>query len=118
MMYGMSGSRLKNDEFYSYDKMGNITSLYRLEEAGTVNGLDIHYRGNQLLKVTDDNKSFHGTYDFAIYPDLADSEQEYYYDGNGLSLIHILYIQYWHKMERNFQLIRLRRGYSTVRSAE
>ncbi len=83
MMYGMSGSRLKNDEFYSYDKMGNITSLYRLEEAGTVNGLDIHYRGNQLLKVTDDNKSFHGTYDFAIYPDLADSEQEYYYDGNG-----------------------------------
>ena len=33
MMYGMSGSRLKNDEFYSYDKMGNITSLYRLEEA-------------------------------------------------------------------------------------
>ena len=83
MMYGMSGSRLKNDEFYSYDKIGNITSLYRLEEAGTVNGLDIHYRGNQLLKVTDDNKSFHGTYDFAIYPDLADSEQEYYYDGNG-----------------------------------
>ena len=58
-------------------------SLYRLEEAGTVNGLDIHYRGNQLLKVTDDNKSFHGTYDFAIYPDLDDSEKEYYYDGNG-----------------------------------
>lgn len=83
MMYGMNGNRMQNDEFFGYDKMGNITSLLRLEEPGSVNDLDIHYRGNQLLKVTDRDHSFPGSYDFAIYPDLADSEQEYYYDSNG-----------------------------------
>ena len=83
MMYGVHGSRMRNDEFFDYDKMGNITSLLRLEESGSVNDLDIHYRGNQLLKVTDGNHSFPATYDFAIYPDLVDHEQEYYYDSNG-----------------------------------
>lgn len=83
MMYGINGNRMQNDEFFGYDKMGNITSLLRLEEPGSVNDLDIHYRGNQLLKVTDKDHSFPGSYDFAIYPDLADSEQEYYYDSNG-----------------------------------
>ena len=83
MMYGVNGSRMRNDEFFDYDEMGNITSLLRLEESGSVNDLDIHYRGNQLLKVTDGNHSFPATYDFAIYPDLVDHEQEYYYDSNG-----------------------------------
>ena len=63
-MYGVNGSRMRNDEFFDYDKMGNITSLLRLEESGSVNDLDIHYRGNQLLKVTDGNHSFPATYDF------------------------------------------------------
>ena len=83
MMYGVNGNRMKNDEFFEYDKMGNITSLLRLEEPGSVNDLDIHYNGNQLLKVTDRDHGFSGNYDFAIYPDLADREQEYHYDGNG-----------------------------------
>ena len=39
MMYGVNGSRMRNDEFFDYDKMGNITSLLRLEESGSVNDL-------------------------------------------------------------------------------
>ena len=37
--------------------------------------------------MTDGNHSFPATYDFAIYPDLVDHEQEYYYDSNGNEML-------------------------------
>lgn len=49
MMYNYEGNKyLRFKEEFGYDKMGNITSLYRTTPKGDVNVLSLSYNGNKL----------------------------------------------------------------------
>ena len=72
---------------YTYDCMGNITSLKRngLQDGGTygpVDNLTLSYDGNRLTSVKDrvTDPTYNNAWNFA---DGADSSQEYEYDENG-----------------------------------
>lgn len=73
---------------YSYDKMGNISSLYRYglvmkpDIYAPMDRLSITYNGNQLKRVTDNGGDplYSGAYNFV---DGADLLIEYVYDENG-----------------------------------
>lgn len=72
---------------YSYDCMGNITSLSRnglLDDGsyGLIDDLTLTYDGNQLMAVSDDgdDPSYNNAWNFM---DGSDSEIEYEYDANG-----------------------------------
>ena len=69
-------------EFYTYDRMGNITQLMRDHRKSHVNALYATYSGNQLLKIHDGGLP-NTDYAYQTYPDLSDAEQEYYYDAEG-----------------------------------
>lgn len=62
--------------------MGNITQLFRDHLKMHVGALFATYSGNQLVKVFDGGVQ-NTDYDYPNYPDLADEEQEYFYDSNG-----------------------------------
>ena len=72
---------------YSYDCMGNITSLSRnglLDDGsyGLIDDITLTYDGNQLMAVSDDGDA--PTYNNAWnFMDGSDSEIEYEYDANG-----------------------------------
>ena len=61
---------------YSYDKMGNITSLKRYD-VSLVDNLTLTYNGNQLTKVED---AANNTFGFA---NGANAATEYFYDSHG-----------------------------------
>ena len=72
---------------YSYDRMGNITSLqrYGLQDNNTyglVDNLTLTYDGNQLVKADDDatDPTYAGAFNFV---DGTDTTTEYEYDQNG-----------------------------------
>ena len=72
---------------YSYDCMGNITSLSRnglLDDGsyGLIDDLMLTYDGNQLMAVSDDgdDPTYNNAWNFM---DCSDSEIEYEYDANG-----------------------------------
>lgn len=72
---------------YSYDCMGNITSLSRnglLDDGsyGLIDDLTLSYDGNQLMAVSDDgdDPTYNNAWNFM---DGSDSEIEYEYDANG-----------------------------------
>ena len=72
---------------YSYDCMGNITSLSRnglLDDGsyGLIDDLTLTYDGNQLMAVSDDgdDPTYNNAWNFM---DGSDSEIEYEYDANG-----------------------------------
>ena len=75
------------NEQFSYDLMGNVTSIRRNGKIsgstyGCVDDLVLTYTGNQLKKVTDTGRD--GTYSGAFdFEDGADEEIEYEYDKNG-----------------------------------
>ena len=75
------------NENFTYDAMGNVTSLKRRgpkdSGAGLIDDLVMTYDGNRLVKC-DDAVAAQPTYNAAHhFPDLADEDVEYEYDGNG-----------------------------------
>ena len=86
--YLTNGNRTTHyDASYSYDSMGNITSLTRngRQDGGTygkVNQLTYSYDGNRLVSVSDavTSPTYNGFFGFC---DGADQTVEYEYDANG-----------------------------------
>ena len=78
------------DTYYTYDRMGNITSQTRIgliggTAYGIIDNLNCNYDGNRLTKVEDsaadaDQPTYYGAFHFN---DGADSDLEYAYDQNG-----------------------------------
>lgn len=72
---------------YSYDLMGNITSIKRNgllddDEFGLIDDLTLSYQGNQMVKVYDDAEG--PVYKNAMhFADGTDKDVEYSYDANG-----------------------------------
>ena len=66
MMYNYEGNKyLRFKEEFGYDKMGNITSLYRTTPKGDVNVLSLSYNGNQIVSTEDYSESrWPDEYDF------------------------------------------------------
>ena len=85
--YTSGSNSNRYNTLYSYDCMGNITSLSRnglLDDGsyGLIDDLTLTYDGNQLMAVSDDGED--PTYNNAWnFMDGSDSEIEYEYDANG-----------------------------------
>jgi RHS repeat-associated protein len=80
------GSQFSNvgryDEGFSYDKMGNINSLFRYENGRLINDLSFAYTGNQMLTVND-ALSIVFPYGSEAFVDRQKIPVEYTYDANG-----------------------------------
>ena len=69
-------------EGFSYDKQGNIQTLYRGNNDGDLDALYFTYNGNQIKNITDDQGSYR-LYNVKEYQDLARKDIEFEYDKNG-----------------------------------
>ncbi|MBQ6187658.1 MAG: hypothetical protein IJK49_06935, partial [Prevotella sp.] len=82
--YGSAG---RYNESYTYDSMGNVTSLQRYGKQtrsgyGLLDNLQFTYDGNQIKKITNDMlQAF--LYSGYRYVDAADTDTEFEYDANG-----------------------------------
>jgi RHS repeat-associated protein len=71
------------NEYFGYDKMGNIDYLERAGSNGTIDYLNFTYNGNQITAIMDDYTS-QNSYAIKEYQDKAgDSQNEMAYDENG-----------------------------------
>ena len=72
------------NEYYKYDKMGNITSLLRVRSGIYIDGLKLTYNGNQLWRIEDSCGS-QNLYAVKEYPATTNSTSgpSLTYDGNG-----------------------------------
>jgi len=72
------------NEYFGYDKMGNINSLERRMNGYSIDDLrNFTYNGNQVTAISDNNGS-QGLYSVKEYQDKAgDSQSEMSYDANG-----------------------------------
>mgnify|MGYP001233490890 FL=1 len=84
MMYNYEGNKyLRFKEEFGYDKMGNITSLYRTTPKGDVNVLSLSYNGNQIVSTEDYSESrWPDEYDF-MFCRWSKETNAYLYDENG-----------------------------------
>ena len=84
-----SGTEDYYDEYFTYDRMGNITNLMRggrLDDNsyGLIDDLDMEYDGNRLTRVYDYSSDDDPTYEGAMqFTDNSDEDVEYEYDQNG-----------------------------------
>jgi RHS repeat-associated protein len=78
----ITGATGKYNERTTYDKMGNILTLLRIENGSNLNNLTYTYTGNQLLKV-DDAWSPTLLYGSEAFNDRKKIATEYLYDKNG-----------------------------------
>jgi len=72
----------KYNETMNYDKMGNITSLYRYDNGTYLNSLTFDYTGNQLKTVNDALNVTQG-YGSEKFIDNVKLTSEYAFDANG-----------------------------------
>jgi RHS repeat-associated protein len=97
-VYNISILKPNYSETISYDKLGNITTVYRggytgyyvdpehigtkMDKFGIIDNLKYCYMGNQIIKIDDSviDLSYNGAFNFK---DGAKSNIEYYYDLNG-----------------------------------
>ena len=71
------------NEFFTYDKMGNIDYLERSGSNSTIDYLNFTYSGNQITAIMDDFVS-QNSYSVKEYQDRAgNSNNEMAYDANG-----------------------------------
>jgi RHS repeat-associated protein len=80
---GLTTNPQAQDEYFSYDKMGNITSIFRKNQGAVLDNLTLQYTGNQLLKATDETATHDPAYGLTEYTDYADTSPEFLYDANG-----------------------------------
>jgi hypothetical protein len=70
-------------EIFEYDRMGNITEIYRNDEnSWEMNYLTFQYKGNQLSSVNNDY-NYTGGYGYEGFVDKVQATTEYAYDANG-----------------------------------
>lgn len=83
-MYDDNGNRyLRFKEEFGYDKMGNITSLYRTTPKGDVNVLSLSYNGNQVQSTKDYSESrWPDEYEY-LFCRWNNETNTYLYDKNG-----------------------------------
>ena len=80
---GLSVRQHFQDEYFGYDKMGNITSLQRNSNGLLVDNLTFSYKGNQIQKGDDAGVSYNW-YDLTEYTDYSTGvASDYLYDANG-----------------------------------
>ncbi|MCS3282601.1 DUF6443 domain-containing protein [Bacteroides salyersiae] len=82
--YKPDGSEIFTPEDFTYDKMGNLLTYYRVYfdfYPRYMNKLTIKYHGNQIQKAADDYRSVN--YYSLRYPDAVNRDVEYFYDSNG-----------------------------------
>jgi len=73
----------RNKEQFVYDKMGNVTSLKRYDNSGSLtDDLSFSYLGNQISAVTDAAGS-QSVFNLKEYRDLSDAPVQFTYDANG-----------------------------------
>ena len=84
--YNTSGSTLtspSNQEQFTYDKQGNITSLARQKDNITIDAMyNIGYNGNQIQYVNDYSGS-QNQYSVKEYQDKSNATIDFSYDANG-----------------------------------
>ena len=79
---GLSQKQHLYDEYFGYDKMGNITSIQRFCYS-LIDNLTLTYKGNQLQK-GDDTSGPHSGYNSTEYTDYSTNvASDYVYDANG-----------------------------------
>ena len=78
---GLHASQHLYDEYFGYDKMGNITSIQR--NGGLNNKLNLHYNGNQL-QTGDVSSSSYSLYNLTEYTNYSTNvASDHLYDANG-----------------------------------
>ena len=80
---GLSVKQHLQDEYFSYDKMGNIKTIQRKSVGRLIDNLSFEYNGNQLKKVDDagENGAWYGETAYTNYSYTALSD--FSYDANG-----------------------------------
>ena len=70
------------EEFFGYDKLGNIISLMRLSNNGLTDLLTMNYEGNQVMSIYDAAGS-QNLYNMKEYHDYNTTGNDFAYDANG-----------------------------------
>ena len=82
--YTRDGVKTAAAEAFTYDKMGNITSIVRSTEKpipNYINRVQLFYDGNRIIR--GEGSPYSGGYNDMVYPNLVGKNVEYEYDPNG-----------------------------------
>ncbi len=82
--YTRDGVKTAAAEAFTYDKMGNITSIVRSTEnpqPDYINRVQLFYDGNRIIR--GEGSPYSGGYNDMVYPNLVGKDVEYEYDPNG-----------------------------------
>ena len=82
--YTRDGVKTAAAEAFTYDKMGNITSIVRSTEKpipNYINRVQLFYDGNRIIR--GEGSPYYGDYNDMVYPNLVGKDVEYEYDPNG-----------------------------------
>ena len=82
--YTRDGVKTAAAEAFTYDKMGNITSIVRSTEKpipNYINRVQLFYDGNRIIR--GEGSPYSGGYNDMVYPNLVGKDVEYEYDPNG-----------------------------------
>ena len=82
--YTRDGVKTAAAEAFSYDKMGNITSIVRSTQnpqPDYINRVQLFYDGNRIIR--GEGSPYSGGYNDMVYPNLVGKDVEYEYDPNG-----------------------------------
>jgi RHS repeat-associated core domain len=81
---GLAGNQHLQDEFFRYDKMGNVMSIYRKNGGNVIDDLTFHYNGNQLQTVDDAIPPSDPHYGLTEYTNYSTGvPSDFLYDTNG-----------------------------------
>ena len=82
--YTRDGVKTAAAEAFTYDKMGNITSIVRSTQnpqPDYINRVQLFYDGNRIIR--GEGSPYSGGYNDMVYPNLVGKDVEYEYDPNG-----------------------------------
>ena len=82
--YTRDGVKTAAAEAFTYDKMGNITSIVRSTQnpqPDYINRVQLFYDGNRIIR--GEGSPYSGGYNDMVYPNLVGKNVEYEYDPNG-----------------------------------
>ena len=82
--YTRDGVKTAAAEAFTYDKMGNITSIVRSTQnpqPDYINRVQLFYDGNRIIR--GEGSPYYGDYNDMVYPNYSGRDIEYEYDPNG-----------------------------------
>ena len=82
--YTRDGVKTAAAEAFTYDKMGNITSIVRSTQnpqPDYINRVQLFYDGNRIIR--GEGSPYYGDYNDIVYPNYSGRDIEYEYDPNG-----------------------------------